>query len=286
MVKDYRDVNTLDTEDDGDEDLKRVPTEFAPPWGRRVYSGRRLIFVMLGLLCILAILTVVFGFTGSSFRTDLLTMEKNLQNVNQTIFGALATLKEKESSDVKRLVKVDQIIKNLTEEVKEAKTQFEEHISKLRASTHLLNCRLEDIKHNRTGSTTLCCPKGWLSFRQSCYWFSTSEKTWDEAKADCENKDSRLVIITSYQEQAFVAQHTKPRNTWIGLRFTNERWTWVDATLYTIRRIDWRPRRPNNYSYHMPGEPANCAHLYRDGLWSDEHCMRPYNWVCEVEKKA
>ncbi|KAJ7313268.1 hypothetical protein JRQ81_004552 [Phrynocephalus forsythii] len=213
------------------------------------------------------------SWVGRSFSSDLSAMETSFQSVNHTIVGALAALKEKETNDVKRLAKVDQMVKNLTEVLKEAKTQFKEHISKLRTSVHALNCHLEDVKRNQTGGRTICCPKNWLAPEE-------------EAKADCENKDAKLVIIAGYQEQEFVAQHTKPHNTWIGLRFVGRTWKWVDGTTYTVRRIDWRPMEPDRFSESLLTGFADCAHLYRDGRWSDDHCTLSYNWVCESEKKA
>ncbi|XP_042330092.1 asialoglycoprotein receptor 1-like isoform X2 [Sceloporus undulatus] len=239
MTKDYRDVASVETEDEGD---LPVRTDFAPrqSWGRRICSGRRLILILLGLLCVLVIMMVAFGFSGRKFDGDLLEMQENLKSINRTVFLELAALKEKEANEGKAFTKMNAMAKNLTAEVKEAKTHFEEHISKLQTSFLKMNCDLEDTKHNRSGtSKTVCCPKDWFSFAGHCYWFSRTEKNWAEAKADCENKDAHLVIITSYLEQQFVAQHTKPRHFWIGLSYsnTNQKWKWVDGTTYTIRRM-------------------------------------------------
>nr|XP_060635892.1 asialoglycoprotein receptor 1-like [Anolis sagrei ordinatus] len=86
-----------------------------------------------------------------------------------------------------------------------------------------MNCELEDVKHNRTGTNKgICCPKGWLPFARNCYWFSNSEMKWEDAKLDCENKEAHLVIITTYLEKMFVVAHTKPRNFWIGLSLVNQ----------------------------------------------------------------
>lgn len=214
-------------------------------------------------------------------------MKANVKSVNLTIIGALASLKEKEINDMKRLVKVDQMVKNLTEEVKEAKTQFQDQVSKLQTSIHALNCNLENLKHNRTaGSQTTCCPKGWLSFAQSCYWFSNSEAMWEEAKLDCQEKNSKLATISGYLEQQFVTKHAKQRNTWIGLTFANGSWKWLDGTTYSVRRIDWRPQVLYDITRHRATDQPSCVHLYRDGLWSNEHCTYQFSWVCEMVREA
>ncbi|XP_062993431.1 asialoglycoprotein receptor 1-like [Elgaria multicarinata webbii] len=288
MIKDYQDVKSLDTEDEGDIYLRRGPVLAAPAqsWGRRVCSGRRLILILLGFICIFVISTVAFGFTGRKFDSGLSGMQEDFKSVNHTLFVELAALKRKETEDLQKLTKIDRLVKNLTEQVTKAKTEFRDQIFKFRKSIRTLNCELEDIKRNRTGSKSNCCPKGWDLFAKNCYWVSNMEKTWEEAKVDCEDKDSHLVTITSYLEQQFVAQRTKTHNTWIGLTYENNVWKWVDGTTYTVRRIDWRPGEPNLFSFSDFGDAAHCAFLYRDGLWSDERCAHQYTWMCEMEFRA
>ncbi|XP_060137918.1 asialoglycoprotein receptor 1 [Zootoca vivipara] len=269
--------------EDKEEDLSSGGFGLRPSdsWGQRVCPGHRLVFVLLGLVCIFTIAVAVFGLTGRKSVDELRGMEETLKGVNRTVSAELADLKKKEAEDLKQLVKIEHMLQNLTEEAKEVKTHFQEQISKLRTSMRTHNCEVESIKSNKTVGSH-CCLKGWLPFKSSCYWLSKTDKSWDEAKLDCEDKDAHLVIITSYLEQQFVAQLTKPRNTWIGLSMASGVWKWVDGTAYTIRRIDWRPGEPDNFSIQMPYHPAHCAHLYRDGLWSDESCSRRYNWVCEM----
>ncbi|XP_061444290.1 asialoglycoprotein receptor 1-like isoform X2 [Rhineura floridana] len=214
-------------------------SEFGPhqsySWRQRVCPGHRLVFALLGLVCIFTVTIAVFGLTGRKIGTDLRGMQGDLKSVNRTVFVELAALKNKEADDLKTLVKIDHLVQNLTEEVKEVKTQFHDQISKLRINIRTQNCNLENAKRNQTDSH--CCPKGWHSFSRSCYWISTTDKPWDDARVDCEDKDSHLVILTSYSEQQFVTQLAKPRYTWIGLTLTSGSWKWVDGTAYTVRRM-------------------------------------------------
>ncbi|XP_053121660.1 asialoglycoprotein receptor 1-like isoform X2 [Hemicordylus capensis] len=281
MIKDYyADIKSMDVENEGEMDSRR---EFPPArsQGRRVCSGHRVVLILLGLLCVITIATAAFGISGRRLGTDLGGMQDDLKSLNRTVSVALVALKNKQ--DLKKLVKIDHMAKNLTEAVEHAKSQYQDQILKLRGSLRTLNCDLEKVKHNKTGSPGICCPRGWTAFSRSCYWAAPAEKSWEEAKADCQEKGSHLAIITSYQEQQFVFQQTKSRHTWIGLSFTGGSWKWVDGNIYTVRRIDWKPGEPDTYSPRM-GEVAHCVHLYHgDGLWSDEHCARRYSWLCEME---
>ncbi|KAL8177033.1 UNVERIFIED_CONTAM: hypothetical protein K2H54_041038 [Gekko kuhli] len=268
--------------------LKKGSTEFPPhqSWSQRVCPGGRLILVLLALIGLMGLLTVVFGIVGHRAGSDLKTMEEALQKVNHSISTEMAALQQKETDDLKKLARLDQMVKHLTDEMEKVKSDVQGKVTGLRNTLKTVNCDLQNIKHNKTGSSTPCCPVGWDSFSRSCYWVSKVQKPWDEAKADCEDKDAHLVTITSYLEQQFVAQRTKPRYTWIGLSYTNGNWKWVDGTSYSVRRIDWKPGLP--YSFPMTtGELVRCAYLHRDGLWSEAHCTHQrYSWVCEMNLKG
>ncbi|XP_063157810.1 asialoglycoprotein receptor 1-like [Candoia aspera] len=259
---------------------------FAPQdsWRQRVCSGRRVTFILLGLLVVVTLSIIAFGFVGRNYSAALQSMEEDVKGVNRTIVAELAALEQKKANSLKTLLKVEQMVKNLSEEAKEVKTQFQDQITKLQATLQKLNCDLEDTKHNRTGPQRACCPKGWHLLGKSCYWVSAAQKTWNDAKEDCEGKNAHLVIITSYSEGQFVSALTKPRVTWIGLKYSSDTWKWVDGTTYTLRRIDWRPRQPNMFTPRAQNF-AYCVMLYRDGLWSNEYCNTPIHWLCEMQVK-
>ncbi|XP_054851182.1 asialoglycoprotein receptor 1-like isoform X2 [Eublepharis macularius] len=224
---------------------------------QRVCSSGRLALALLVFIGLIGVLTVVFGITGHRAGSDLKRMEAALQRVNRSVSTETAALRQKETEDLKKLVKLDQAVKHLTEAMDKVKTEVQGKIVTLRNTLRTVNCDVQDIKHNRTASKAACCPAGWDSFSRSCYWVSKAEKPWEEAKVDCEDRDAHLATITSYLEQQFVAQRTKPR--------------------------DWKPGQP--YSHRL-GEQRTCAHLHRDGLWNEEHCSRRYNWVCEIDLKG
>ncbi|XP_077171920.1 asialoglycoprotein receptor 1-like [Paroedura picta] len=262
--------------------VKRGSAGFPPhqSWGQRVCPGSRLLLALLGFLALAGLLTVVFGITGHRAGSDLKRMEETLQKANRSVSTEMGALKQEEADDLKKVVQLDQMVRHLIAEMAQVKSDVQGKVDSLRKTLKAVNCDLQDVKQNRSAGNTPCCLAGWDYFSRSCYWVSKAEKDWEEAKADCENKDAHLVIITSYLEQQFVAQRTKPRYTWIGLSSSSRTWKWVDGTTYTVRRIDWKPREP----YDIPG--TRCAYLHRDGLWSSEFCVRRYSWVCEMNLKG
>uniref|UniRef100_A0A8C3FNF0 Asialoglycoprotein receptor 1 n=1 Tax=Chrysemys picta bellii TaxID=8478 RepID=A0A8C3FNF0_CHRPI len=132
------------------------------------------------------------------------------------------------------------------------------------------------------GSRAGCCPRGWLRFGDSCYWFSGKQKTWEESNLYCKAQNSHLVVINTQDEQLYIQQQTVPWYTWIGLSNRSGRWQWVDGSVYTM---DWRAGQPDESDGHGLGGGEDCVYLHDDGLWNNAQCSRRYRWVCEEELK-
>uniref|UniRef100_A0A8C7X4E9 C-type lectin domain-containing protein n=1 Tax=Oryzias sinensis TaxID=183150 RepID=A0A8C7X4E9_9TELE len=99
------------------------------------------------------------------------------------------------------------------------------------------------------------CPKDWIQFQESCYFFNNSKppwKTWDQSRQFCQNMKSDLVVISSLEEQVFVNVYISQLHLqnfiknkiqyyydthhgyWIGLQKVNNNWTWVDGSPDTL----------------------------------------------------
>jgi len=48
------------------------------------------------------------------------------------------------------------------------------------------------------------CDTGWLQFTANCYKFRQEYLSWHEAKKDCEEENSHLVVIHTKEENAFI----------------------------------------------------------------------------------
>ncbi|XP_032989427.1 C-type lectin domain family 17, member A isoform X2 [Rhinolophus ferrumequinum] len=70
-------------------------------------------------------------------------------------------------------------------------------IDRVRADTNKSLVELQALLNY----TRVTCPKGWILFEGKCYYFSTSTKSWDEARKFCQENYSHLVIISSLAEQ-------------------------------------------------------------------------------------
>ncbi|XP_059180156.1 CD209 antigen-like protein A [Centropristis striata] len=120
--------------------------------------------------------------------------------------------------------------------------------------------------------------QGWEHFSGSYYYISSSKKSWQDSRSDCQQRDPDLLIINSKEEQEFIRRFQKP--IWIGLtdRDTEGVWKWVDGSPLTTRF--WTSGEPNSYQ----GRNEDCAltnyHNYEDS-WNDAVCDNENFWVCE-----
>ncbi|XP_065432168.1 CD209 antigen-like protein C isoform X6 [Chrysemys picta bellii] len=135
--------------------------------------------------------------------------------------------------------------------------------------------RVQEELRNLTEFTSIKCPPGWQQFQKSCYFFSTSDKSWEDAKQFCTDHGSHLVIVNTEEEQTFLSnQSTNSHVYWLGLRDSMKKgaWRWVDGSLLSLSF--WGPGEPNNAA-------EECGTLHSDGKWNDSTCSSTEHWICE-----
>ncbi|XP_039370994.1 CD209 antigen-like protein C isoform X3 [Mauremys reevesii] len=138
--------------------------------------------------------------------------------------------------------------------------------------------RVQDELWNITEVICTKCPPGWQHFEKKCYFFSTSTKSWSDAKQFCTNEGSDLVIVNTKQEQRFLSnQIMEPDVYWLGLSDSAEEgeWRWVDGSPLSVRF--WASGEPNNVG--QQGE--DCGSFRFNGKWNDATCSLTEHWICE-----
>ncbi|KAM8987166.1 CD209 antigen-like protein 2 [Ara ararauna] len=159
----------------------------------------------------------------------------------------------------------------------EARNALEPVLQQVEGMKRELSVVLEEM---RGLSRTLCptCPAGWLQFARTCYFFSNTTKSWWEAKEFCADFNGHLAIISSEQENKFLANHImENRVFWLGLTDSDreDHWQWVDGSSLSL--TFWNKGEPNNVGEY--GE--DCATIFPNGLWNDVSCSEKEAWICE-----
>uniref|UniRef100_UPI004038B71E CD209 antigen-like protein A n=1 Tax=Callospermophilus lateralis TaxID=76772 RepID=UPI004038B71E len=136
----------------------------------------------------------------------------------------------------------------------------------------------QELTQLKAGVDRLCrpCPWDWTFFQGHCYFFSKSQRNWNDSVTACQEVGAQLVIIKSAEEQVHDGPHPGP-GSWMGLSDLNEEatWHWVDGSPLSPSLTYWNEGEPNNV-----GE-EDCAEITDRG-WNDAKCEAEKFWVCKA----
>lgn len=280
MTKEYQDLQHLDNEENEHQIRKGVP----PPQSllQRLCSGPRLFLLSLGLSLLLLVVICVIGSQNSKLKEELQALTETFSNFTATTEAEVKDLTHLGESVGKKMKSLESQLEKQQRNLKEDHSSLLLHVKQFVSDLRGLSCQMAILHGN--ASEKSCCPVNWVDYEGSCYWFSRSGKPWPEADNYCKLEDAHLVVVGSMEEQRFVQHHAGPVNTWIGLTDQNGPWRWVDGTDYEKSFKNWKPDQPDDWYGHGLGGGEDCAHFTVDGPWNDDFCLRPYRWVCEIER--
>ncbi|VTJ81542.1 Hypothetical predicted protein [Marmota monax] len=129
------------------------------------------------------------------------------------------------------------------------------------------------------------CPKSWLTFQGSCYFFSEPPSSWEASLRLCANLSAHLVIIGGLEEQGFLSLHTRGLGYWLGLRAVRHSGK--------VQSYKWIDGAPLSFSHWNTGEPndsrrqEDCVMMLHSGLWNDAQCSSKMDGcICEKRRSC
>uniref|UniRef100_A0A8C0E047 Asialoglycoprotein receptor 2 n=1 Tax=Balaenoptera musculus TaxID=9771 RepID=A0A8C0E047_BALMU len=153
------------------------------------------------------------------------------------------------------------------------------HLKHFPVDMRTLACQLAFLQSNGTE----CCPVSGWTMKAAANWFSRSGSPGPRLRSTAAG-GRHLVVINSREEQKFIAQHTNPFQTWIGLTDSDGSWRWVDGTDYRHNYKNWAATQPDDWQGHELGGSEDCAEIRGDGRWNDDFCQQVKRWVCEIKR--
>ncbi|KAJ8338949.1 hypothetical protein SKAU_G00357350 [Synaphobranchus kaupii] len=133
--------------------------------------------------------------------------------------------------------------------------------------------------------TVYGCPQGWDAYAYACYWMEETPKTRSEAKAFCEERDSKLLhILDIYEQSHFTVKLAGYSGFWwIGLRARGSDSGGVDYL--------WDNDAPLTFTHWDRNQPdsgdGSCVAMTTGavgGFWDDKACEESFPFVCEGER--
>ncbi|XP_060777613.1 natural killer cells antigen CD94-like isoform X1 [Neoarius graeffei] len=121
------------------------------------------------------------------------------------------------------------------------------------------------------------CEKGWVSFKDTCYFISKDRLSWQESREKCQKQGGDLVVIDNEPLQNYLTKKVAMLY-WIGLRYSeDQQWRWINNS--TLTQSYWA----NDKS--QPDTQGFCALLKgRSPLlnsWYTNSCEVYSHYICQ-----
>ncbi|XP_032354480.1 asialoglycoprotein receptor 2 isoform X3 [Camelus ferus] len=258
MARDFQDIQQLDSED-SDHQLSRDEGPGTCGHGSRRENP---------------------FWKGAQLQVELQTLKETSDNFSSGTLTEILALSSHGGSTGDKVTSLEAKLEKQQQALKADHATLLLHLKHFPVDLRMLTCQLAFLQSNGTQ----CCPVNWVDYEGSCYWFSRSGKPWLEAEKYCQLENAHLVIINSREEQKFIAQHTNPFQTWIGLTDSDGSWRWVDGTDYRYNYKNWAATQPDDWQGHELGGSEDCAEIRGDGRWNDDFCQQVKRWVCEMKR--
>jgi hypothetical protein len=125
----------------------------------------------------------------------------------------------------------------------------------------------------------MCCPRGWVQYRNSCYKKFYAHYSWSYAQNSCKDasRGANLVTINDATENRFLARTFDKNHTqsiWIGLSRRKNLYKWASGSKSTYRNWIRVPRQDGCAYMKMRSE--------NKGKWASESCFERRAYICEV----
>ncbi|XP_076745727.1 uncharacterized protein LOC101480603 [Maylandia zebra] len=239
----------------------------------------------LGIICVmlvLGIIAVTVYHLYCKLISDTEDLRRNQTNLILQIHNLTrdSTLLEKQLAENQELKKKNEELetekKNLTEIIQQKmKTWIELNVSRAQWS---IDAYCPKDKNNRKCNA---CEAGWDHVKSSCYAVNNAKrakwKTWEEARENCRGKSSDLAVVINEEEKETVIKNSwkddENKGYWIGLRFEDGKWKWLDGRNLT-----------NSSWINQPPSDGHCAISVQDEGFKSVSCDEKNAWICK--KKA
>ncbi|XP_067687491.1 macrophage mannose receptor 1-like [Haliotis asinina] len=168
------------------------------------------------------------------------------------------------------------------------------HVSPDCAHVRSFICQIptnKQVKQITHPPNSFSCPKGWVNYRQYCYFFNEEDKTYTQASEWCISKSGQsncqLVKIPDANTQGFISSKVQHHGDyWIGLNDQTHEgtWTWPGETT-NATYTQWIKGQPDN----KQNGNENCVVMYatktpeQNGLWHDFTCDAKFNFICQAK---
>ncbi|CAH7470310.1 C-type lectin domain family 5 member A isoform X2 [Phodopus roborovskii] len=125
-----------------------------------------------------------------------------------------------------------------------------------------------------TRSYGTACPTDWDFHQGDCFFFSTSESSWENGRDDCVARGSTLAIVDTAEKLKYLQDIADAEKYFVGLRRQS-------------RERHWRWINNSAFSGNVTNESQNfhCVTIGLTKTFDAASCDISYRWICEKTPK-
>ncbi|XP_057634938.1 C-type lectin domain family 5 member A isoform X1 [Chionomys nivalis] len=118
------------------------------------------------------------------------------------------------------------------------------------------------------------CPKDWDLHQGSCFFFSTSESSWNNSRDYCATRGSTLAVVDTPEKLKYLQDIANAEKYFVGLTRQpgGKRWRWINNSAFNGNVTN------ENQNFH-------CVTIGLTKTFDAASCDISYRWICERTSK-
>ncbi|XP_005365926.1 C-type lectin domain family 5 member A isoform X1 [Microtus ochrogaster] len=114
------------------------------------------------------------------------------------------------------------------------------------------------------------CPKDWDLHQGRCFFFSTSESSWNNSRDHCATRGSTLAVVDTLEKLKYLQDIADAEKYFVGLTRQpgGKRWRWVNNSAFNGNVTN------ENQNFH-------CVTIGLTKTFDAASCDISYRWICE-----
>ncbi|XP_063410177.1 C-type lectin domain family 10 member A-like [Mytilus trossulus] len=237
------------------------------------------------------IIWLLMIFSVLSYSCNGSLVDQSTQSYEVAVFDGKALTNIKTEVDVMKknydalLKRVDNTCNN-EKEIASLKGQIQQLEHKLENTTQTFSCEIEVLRnildnkyspleipgnHSNESGDELQCPLGWIRRVDfgACYFFSDTQKSWNDAQEQCRKDNGSLTDIFSEKENLWLTdkyiQNQTASKFWIGGKYDNGVYKWFTSDGKT-KHMNYTRLTNGLPDQHPQRNRLVCAHLNDGGM--------------------
>lgn len=272
-------------------------------------------YILISILVVLSYCSVDHKSKTNNAIMDTLLTKRDVTKV-QNLFAAHCAIKGEILNEIRETVKKqNDLIKNLVYSVASLNGKVAKQGSRTKHVFHMLKTQKDSLKalsflmeksvsgemEISVNDTSLSCPADFLEFKENCYRYYETKKTWSEASDFCQASggflaEPRTEVETNFINSKVIEDRWTSIMIWLGgtkhgkIIADLSDWPWIDSDKEWIWASDGRVISDGFNNWIQPPTGVlkyngDCMYITEKNKgWWPGHCVYEGYFICQTSK--